>query len=317
MKGLLSFVLVLVAAVALTASAAAQGPLTAIVYGQVLNPDLSKPDSAHIKYIARLTNDPADTLVGFSQKEGMWSLALALFAGGAFPWQAGDTLFMRFENVGDGPFKGAVTYLRYVTTNEDLQYAGQTALPVELIEFVASVEEHTSGPRVRLTWKTASESNNFGFEVQRSRDRANFQTLAFMPGAGTTSKYRSYEFVDSDLPAGLYYYRLKQIDTDGAVQFTEPQCVEVAAPRSYALGQNYPNPFNPATEIVYQLKERGRVTLVVYNVLGEVVTTLVDQVQEAGVHRVVFDAANLPTGLFFYRLRVNDFTQVRKMAVLK
>ncbi|MDZ7295381.1 MAG: T9SS type A sorting domain-containing protein, partial [candidate division KSB1 bacterium] len=191
------------------------------------------------------------------------------------------------------------------------------ALPVELIEFIASVEQAEAGPRVRLTWKTASESNNFGFEVQRSRDRVSFQTIVFIPGAGTTLRHQNYEFVDSDLAAGVYYYRLKQIDTDGAIQFTEPQCVEVAAPRSYALRQNYPNPFNPSTEIVYQLKEQGKVKLVVYNVLGEVVATLVDQVQEAGVHRVTFDASNLPTGLFFYRLRVNDFDQVRKMAVLK
>ncbi|MCR4438553.1 MAG: T9SS type A sorting domain-containing protein [bacterium] len=317
MKGLLSFALVLLAIAVLIGPAAAQGPLTAIVYGQVLNPDLSKPDSADIKYRAYLTNDPLDTLVGRSQNEGMWSLALALFAGGSFPWQAGDTLAMRFENVGNGPFKGAVTYLRYVTTNEDLQYAGQSALPVELVEFVAAVEQTELATRVRLTWKTASESNNFGFEVQRSPDRSNFQTLAFIPGAGTTAARQAYEYVDQEVRVGTYYYRLKQVDRDGSIQFTEPQCVEVAAPRAYALRQNYPNPFNPSTEIVYQLKEGGRVSLVVYNVLGEQVASLVDQVQEAGIHRVTFDASGLPTGVFFYRLRVNGFDQMRKMAVLK
>jgi len=317
MKGLLSFTVAILAVAMLAGPSAAQGPLTAIVYGQVLNPDLSKPDSADIKYRAYLTNDPLDTLVGRSQKEGLWSLALALFAGGSFPWQAGDTLFMRFENVGNGPFKGAVTFLRYVTTNEDLQYAGQRVLPVELVEFVAAVEQTELAARVRLTWKTASESNNYGFEVQRARDRSNFQTLAFVPGAGTTAAHQSYEYVDQEVTAGSYYYRLKQIDRDGSIQFTEPQYVEVAPPRAYALRQNYPNPFNPTTEIVYQLKDRGRVTLVVYNVLGEVVSTLVDQIQEPGVHRVTFDASGLPTGVFFYRLRVNGFDQVRKMAVLK
>ncbi len=317
MKGLLSFVVTILAVAVLASSGMAQGPLTAVVYGQVLNPDLSKPDSAAIKYRAYLTNDPSDTLVGYSQNEGFWSLALALFSGGSSAWQAGDTLFMRFENVGSGPFKGAVTFLRYVTTNEDLQYAGQSTLPVELIEFVATLEQADLATRVRLSWKTASESNNLGFEVQRARNGHDFQTLAFVPGAGTTATPQTYEYVDQEVTAGSYYYRLKQMDRDGAIQFTQAQYVEVAAPRAYALRQNYPNPFNPTTEIVYQLKERGRVSLVVYNILGEVVGTLVDQVQEAGVHRVTFDASGLPTGVFFYRLRVNGFDQVRKMAVLK
>mgnify|MGYP005831034697 CR=1 FL=1 len=317
MKGVLSFLVTILTMAVFAGPGMAQGPLTAVVYGQVLNPDLSKPDSAAIKYRAYLTNDPLDTLVGYSQKEGFWSLALALFAGGSSAWQAGDTLCMRFEDVGSGPFKGSVTFLRYVTTNEDLQYAGQSTLPVELIEFVATLEHAVVATRVRLSWKTASESNNLGFEVQRARGGQDFQTLAFIPGSGTTATSQTYEYVDQEVTAGSYYYRLKQIDRDGAVQFTQAHYVEVAPPRAYALRQNYPNPFNPTTEIIYQLKERGRVSLVVYNILGEVVGTLVDQVQEAGVHRVTFDASGLPTGVFFYRLRVNGFDQVRKMAVLK
>lgn len=128
---------------------------------------------------------------------------------------------------------------------------------------------------------------------------------------------RSYEFVDNTVLVGTYYYRLKQIDRDGTVQLTDAQSVEVLAPNTYALKQNFPNPFNPTTEIVYHLKDKGNVSLVVYNILGEEVALLIDEVQEAGIHHTTFNARSLSSGVYFYRLRVNDFDQVRKMAVMK
>ena len=169
----------------------------------------------------------------------------------------------------------------------------------------------------KLSWKTTSESNNHGFEIQRSKDNIRFEKIGFIAGSGTTSTPRSYEFTDINVQVGFYYYRLKQIDNDGTVCLTEAQMLEVIAPRTYALKQNFPNPFNPSTEIVYQLKESGKVTLKVYNILGREIKTLVNTYQEAGTHRLTFDATGFPSGVYFYRIRVNDFDNVRKMAILK
>ena len=88
-------------------------------------------------------------------------------------------------------------------------------------------------------------------------------------------------------------------------------------PNSYELGQNYPNPFNPSTEISFALPKAGDVTLEVYNVLGQRVATLVDGAMDAGTHYVTFDADMYSSGVYFYRLSTNSFTETKKMLLLK
>jgi len=117
--------------------------------------------------------------------------------------------------------------------------------------------------------------------------------------------------------SGTYYYRLKQVDTDGAFTYSRIVEVVVSAPAAYALEQNYPNPFNPRTQIRFDLKASGRAALVVYNVLGEKIATLVDGMMEAGRHSVHFDASELPAGIYFYKLTTAEFTAVKKMALVK
>ncbi|KPL06155.1 hypothetical protein AMJ86_09715 [bacterium SM23_57] len=85
----------------------------------------------------------------------------------------------------------------------------------------------------------------------------------------------------------------------------------------YLLDQNYPNPFNPTTDIKYQLPASGMVTLTVYNAMGQEVATLIDQNQNPGAYRVTWDAGNLPSGIYFYQLKTNNFTDVRRMMLLK
>jgi hypothetical protein len=88
-------------------------------------------------------------------------------------------------------------------------------------------------------------------------------------------------------------------------------------PAEFALYQNYPNPFNPSTTIRYALKEESEVTLIVYNAFGQEVATLVDGVEHAGVHQVVFDGGQLASGIYFYKLRAGSDIAVKKLTLLK
>ncbi|HMK38354.1 MAG TPA: T9SS type A sorting domain-containing protein, partial [Bacteroidota bacterium] len=199
------------------------------------------------------------------------------------------------------------------------------ALPIQLVSFSAS--EIPSGAGVLLRWSTLSEVNNYGFEVQRSdRPGGDFAPVAgsFTAGGGTTTVPREYSYADRNAPAGTWYYRLKQIDLDGTVHYSDPAQIVVRpvgtggdVPAAITLGQNYPNPFNPETTIRYGLPSASRVELSVYNTLGERVAVLADGIQEAGFHEVRFDGSSLSSGVYFYRLQTPGFVQTRKLSLLK
>ena len=187
-------------------------------------------------------------------------------------------------------------------------------VPVELTSFTATSEND----EVHLKWTTATETNNQGFEILRSAENdKEWQNAGYIAGFGTTTEPKSYSFVDSKLDAGNYTYRLKQIDFDGTVTYSEEVNVEVEIPLVYSLEQNYPNPFNPSTTIKYSLSDDGFVRLAVYNLLGEEVTTLVNTEQKAGRYEVVFDASKLSSGVYMYRLESNNFLSIKKMILIK
>ncbi|MFN3560722.1 MAG: T9SS type A sorting domain-containing protein [Chloroherpetonaceae bacterium] len=191
-------------------------------------------------------------------------------------------------------------------------HTNPVALPVELTSFNAQVLNNG----VRLTWTTASEVNNSGFEVQRSNDQANWTALGFVRGAGTTTEAQSYSFTDAQA-SGRVFYRLKQIDFDGQFEYSNVIEVNVGLPKQFALDQNYPNPFNPTTTIAYQLPTAGNVSLKVFDMLGKEVATLVNGRQEAGSYTVNFNANQLSSGVYFYRLQAGNFVQTRKMMLVK
>jgi hypothetical protein len=207
-------------------------------------------------------------------------------------------------------------------------YTRDTPLPIQLASFGATIENRN---KVRLDWTTVSETNNYGFEVQRSAENENnYNTLpnSFIPGHGTTNEPQHYMFIDSSTYAARWYYRLKQIDLDGTVHFSDGVSVNVLAgvsqqgiPDRFALSQNYPEPFNPTTTIRYQLPQAAHVTLKIYNMLGQEVATLVDGVQDAGYRSIVWNAVNVSSGVYFYRIKAaagtTTFTDVRKMLVVK
>jgi hypothetical protein len=292
--------------------------LPKLVTGTVKNPDSSQPAEDEWEFTAMLTSDPSDTTQPDSCADGGgWGLNLYDFDAQGTAWSPGDTLIVMFENITSGPFANTSYQLQYVTTNDDVQYTGDITLPVELTTFQSEVEHNLTGSRVVLNWHTMGESNNFGFDIEKSHDGNSFEKIGFVSGAGSTQSAQSYTFTDTDVEVGVYHYRLKQIDTDGSLTYSETLQVQVTPPKTYALGQNYPNPFNPETRIAFQLKNREQVTIKVFDVLGRNVRTLVDQTLEAGTHQITFDAGDLPSGLYLYSMRAGEFHQVRKMALVK
>jgi hypothetical protein len=186
-------------------------------------------------------------------------------------------------------------------------------VPVELTSFTANVNEND----VILSWSTASELNNAGFEVQRLVEGNEFASVGYVPGHGTTTEAKTYRFVDVNLVAGNYTYRLKQVDFNGTFAYSDEVNVEITSPVQFELAQNYPNPFNPSTTIKFSIPQSSNVTLKVFNALGQEISTLVDQNLEAGSHTINFDASQLNSGIYFYRLEAGMFNEVRKMTLIK
>jgi hypothetical protein len=188
-----------------------------------------------------------------------------------------------------------------------------STVPVELTSFSGSV----SNKNVNLNWTTATEANNSGFEVERKSANTTWQKLGFVSGNGTTTEKQSYSFTDRNLTEGNYSYRLKQVDFNGEFEYSNAIEVLVTAPNKFELSQNYPNPFNPTTAISFTLPQAGNVKLSVYNLLGQEVQTLVNGFMESGLHSVNFEAKNLNSGIYLYKLEANGISSVRKMTLIK
>jgi hypothetical protein len=185
-----------------------------------------------------------------------------------------------------------------------------TPLPIQLSYFQVSRQE--GGSDVALSWATLSETNNLGFEVERRNGATGaFLKLpgVFIPGHGTTITPNSYGYVDAGVGPGTWYYRLRQIDLDGTVTFSEPQSVLVVTgidmkeiPVTANLLENYPNPFNGISRISFELVTGGRVQITVTDLLGRDVGRLVDGHRSAGRHVATWDAGGFPTGVYMLRL---------------
>jgi len=196
---------------------------------------------------------------------------------------------------------------------------GTIILPVELTSFSAQVEAGAA----LLSWSTATETDNFGFQVERRREQNEWQKIGFVGGAGTTAQTQTYSFRDQEVVSGKYFYRLKQIDRDGGFEYSSS--IEImmgtsensSAPFQFSLSANYPNPFNPATTIKYSIPQSGKVKLMVFDLLGNRVASLINKNIEAGEHKISFNAGNMASGVYFYRIESPGFVMTRKMLFAK
>ena len=197
-------------------------------------------------------------------------------------------------------------------------------LPIQLVYFNGVVVS-TGG--VRLGWGTLTELNNYGFEVEKSpNEPTSYQLIpnSFVPGHGTTLEPQHYSYMDTTATAGLWWYRLKQIDLDGTVHYMDGIAVDILTgvseepfPIAYSLGQNYPNPFNPTTLIQYSLPTSGHVSLSIYDVLGREVATLVKSRHESGYYESEWDATGFSSGVYFYRIQAGDYVDMKKLMLMK
>ncbi len=201
-------------------------------------------------------------------------------------------------------------------------------LPVELQSFKATNQK---GSSVELEWATATEVNNYGFEIERkvieeneednSELNSTWEKVAFVEGAGNSNSKKVYSYADKNPVGGTKFaYRLKQVDIDGSFEYSDEIEVEVL-PAKYELYQNYPNPFNPSTKIKFSLPEDAKVSIDIYNMLGQRIITLLSKEMKAGYHQIQFNTLSagyqLASGVYIYTISTENFSSVRKMVLLK
>jgi len=248
-----------------------------------------------------------DTLKGITGNRGLWKLP--------------NGNFLTTNSVGVYEINGTNgTLVRTIVSGFNFnlisEFDPEMVIPVELGSFTYS----KSGNNITLTWNTISETNNYGFEIERKSSSQDWQKIGFLSGKGTALQNTVYNFYDNNLSVDTYNYRIKQIDLNGSFKYYEiNEVVEIDNPQKFYLAQNFPNPFNPSTEITYQVPFDTKVTLEIFNVMGEKIATLVDEIKVAGVHKFIFlsEKFNLTSGVYFYRLAAGDYIQTQKMILNK
>lgn len=291
-------------------------------YGKVFNSDNSVPDDDEITFISYIVDRSGEVLTetstGCGYSDGYWSVAV-----GNFPseWSVGEILRTEVTNIVNGETGAVEVAMTDAGSDQAEDLYLEPIVPVELSSFNVF---NQNGDAV-LAWSTESETNNFGFEIQRKAAGENFKRAGFVPGNGTTSSLHHYSYIDTDLQEGTYYYRLKQLDNDGAFEFSEIKSVVLIAPSDYNLEQNYPNPFNSQTIIHYQINQGAgeyEVKFLIYNSLGKLIRTLVNERQAPGKYSIAWDGRDnfgniVSSGIYISRLITQNHNLKLKMIYIK
>ena len=190
-------------------------------------------------------------------------------------------------------------------------------LPVELTLFSGRCD--AASGIIHLTWKTATETSNYGFYVERRRSGAIWESLVFIAGHGTTANEQTYTYQDSPgRRSGSLEYRLEAMDIDGSSRLLQSIMVMLAPlVEKFTLWQNHPNPFNAATTFAFFLPRPGRVRLTLYDAAGRESALLFDGNLPSGLHRIPWSAGSLPSGLYLYRLHYGPEQATGKLILLR
>lgn len=187
------------------------------------------------------------------------------------------------------------------------------ALPVELVKFTAVPNDNN----VLLDWVTATEKNNYGFEILRSAGADKWEKVGFVQGHGNSNAPNIYSFTDRPSGGLVYTYKLKQVDFDGTFEFSDAVEVKLTNPSRFVVHQNYPNPFNPTTTIRYELPIAGLVTIKLYDSIGREIKTLSSKYEQAGFNYLTFDGSKYASGVYYYSLQMGELLQTKKMILIK
>lgn len=246
-------------------------------------------------------------VVGFTNGEN--NLQLYRYESGAWAYQGGtvntSSNFVALNNV--------TSFSSWAISDPS-----DNPIPVELVSFKTDI----TGNDVNLSWMTVTETNNYGFYVERAVSSANyeeveFKEISFVRGNGNSTEIRSYAVTDANLNQGTYIYRLRITDNDGSFTYSEAVVAEIESPKTYSLEQNYPNPFNPSTTVAYTIPEAAYVTIKIFDALGNQVALLVNDNKEAGTYEVNFDASKIPSGIYYCSMYANGYSKTNKMMLLK
>jgi hypothetical protein len=214
--------------------------------------------------------------------------------------------------------------VRTSSINNSSINADSLTLPVELIYFFASIQQKG----VLLNWGTATEVNNFGFEIERAYSKTeNWETVDFVLGSGTSNIPINYEYQDTTvLRNGIVYYRLKQVDIIGDFEYSDTISVDFLSsiilenpgtPQEFLISDNFPNPFNPSTKINFSFPVMQLVTISLYDINGKLVKELASGEFLPGSYSLSIDFSNYSSGIYFVRFQSNNFSVTRRLVYLK
>jgi hypothetical protein len=285
---------------------------------------------AEAVFTGRLASDPAGTMQTIQQLKAGESSYSKFFSGTENRWgdysntcvdPADDLTFWTIQEYASQNVGSAMNDGRWGTWWGKV---AQVSLPIQIASLTAV---GSASGTVRLEWMTSSEVNNYGFEVQKIATQiGGYESIpgSFVHGHGTTTAPQNYSYTDKSPGSGMVYYRLKQLDLDGAIRYSDGVAIDVASgvaggefPTEFSLAQSYPNPFNPSTNIRYGLPQKAVVTLEVFTALGQRVATLVHEQEEAGYHEVAFNASGLASGAYFYTITAGYYHASKKLVLMK
>ncbi len=200
------------------------------------------------------------------------------------------------------------------TVNEIcLTFTTFTSLPVELASFTSQVE----GKNVALSWETNSETNNAGFEVQLNENEA-WNTLGFVEGNGSTTEAQSYSYLVQDLDIGTHAFRLKQVDYDGAFEYSDEIEATLETPGTHVLTTAYPNPFNPQSRFTLAVPVEQEVTVEIFSMLGQQLGVVFSGTIGANEPQLItIDGSSLLSGNYIVRVHGENFNDAFNVTLLK